>query len=248
MWSKILLLILTLGFPLGNVQQRPSTIVHESVDLGELYLPFIAVTQPPPPPPPGIYAWVVETARFSTGGGWPIPTYPIYYYLYGYVESLVSAPVYSATVGIEVCSWSYIDPTTCSIHAVQPAFPVTLPGQINPFGHMTWEHYKGGSYMRSLSLLDTGYLENGPDVYYPITIVQSTVEDGNVMGTARNDSNWTLYDVRVIAFGNRCGWREQTLANTTLQPGEEVTFSQVYHCEMEDLMDLMLVGQGKTVP
>jgi hypothetical protein len=240
MCSKILMLILILSFLWGYAQQMPFPPAREPLEPFFIYFPIITVS--PPPTPPNVR--VVETARITTFGSfWGM--YPINHYLYGYVENLDSAPVYSATVGVDSCCWSYIDPTTCSIGPLQPAFPVTLPGQINPFAKMTFVHYKGGCAMRGTSLFDTGYIEPGPRVLYPVTIVDSSLEEGYVIGTVRNDNNATLYNVRVVAFADRCGWKEQTLAVTTLQSGEEVVFSGPYDCELEDLI---IVGQGKTGP
>jgi hypothetical protein len=125
-----------------------------------------------------------------------------------------------------------------------PAFLVTLPGQVNPFRYINLVTH-AGLYMGELSLLDEGQIENGQGAYYPVTILESGLANNSLNGIVRNGFSWPLYDVRVVAFANTCGWREQTLETTTLQAGEEAPFNGAYYCLIEDLN---LVGHGKTTP
>ena len=195
------------------------------------YLPFIAKSP---------LVELVVTSRGETIG------YPAYWWVYGHVNNLVSTPVYSVTVGIEVTVYPYCEPDPCdpydTTETVHPAFEATLPGQANPF---SWDIALGKAFamVGEVKIASGGLIGEGGSNYHPVTVLNWIREGNAVVGKARNDTGKSLADVRVVVFSNECAWKEAGLTNTSLQPGEETDFRlESFYCEGEDVT---VVGQGR---
>lgn len=170
-------------------------------------------------------------------------------YVLGYVQTTSSTPVSSITLGVNVTVYPYcpFDPCGGSYDEVRisaPAFPVALPGQINPFSYSV-VNGKGETHVHGVAWVSGRVAGDGETLYQPLTIVNWTQEGSHMSGSGRNDSGRSLRDIRVVAAAlTRCSWREMTLETTTLGPGEVVRFQGDYYCDG----DVGVVGQGAVVP
>jgi hypothetical protein len=185
---------------------------------------------------------VVETDR-----GYNSYCYGCYNWLYGYVENIIAAPVYSVTVGVVVTVLPYCEPQIgyddCTpydiVESVTPAFPVTLPGQINPFyyyGLVAKSEYRPQRiFVRSARLA-------GRQPAASLTVVEWALGEASISGQVRNDSAFTLEQARVVVVSDECRWREASLDTVTLLPGESTAFRiDPLSCVSTNLA---VVGQG----
>jgi hypothetical protein len=231
--GMVLLAFLAAGFGPGKGSPANASMAFASGnDVAAVFFPFV---QKPPEPE---LARLVITERGYTIG------YPSYDWVYGYVENLDPAQNYSITVGIEVTFYPYCepwDPGPCDpstyMAEVATAFPVSLPGEINPFWYMAM------SAKSSYSLGEVSLLSVVPasGAHHPLQIVSWEQHETSVSGVVRNDTVHPLYNARVVLGTDSCHWREATLEDTALSPGQETPFSGVSYCEDEAPY---LVGQG----
>jgi hypothetical protein len=208
---------------------NPSVSIVEAV----IYFPFVQN-----PITPELARLVVTEEGYTIG-------YPSYEWVYGYVENLDPNQNYSITVGVEVTFYPYCDPGdpgSCEppstyITELATAFPVSLPGQINPFWYRVMSA-KSSYSLGQVFLLSV--LPANPN-NYPLQIMNWEQNESAISGVARNDTVYTLYDARVVLGTDSCHWREATLDATILHPGQETQFSGLSYCEDEALY---LIGQG----
>lgn len=183
----------------------------------------------------------VETAR-----GEDLLAYPSYFWVYGYVHSLSSIPVYSVTVGIDATYFPYEDPEPYhTIERVHPAFPVTLPGQPNPF---SFDRIlgKASASFGPAHIASALPALSGESPFRPLTIVHWEQLGKLVSGVARNDSGQFLRSARVVILDpQNCSWRDAVLDVSVLEPGQETGFQLAYPCSSQDLL---VVGQGIVSP
>ncbi len=185
---------------------------------------------------------VVETDR-----GYSYDCYGCYNWVYGYVENITAAPVYSATVGVLVTVLPYCEPQIgyddCTpyeiVESVLPAFPMTLPGQINPFyyyGLVAKSEYRPQRiFVRSARL-------SGRQQAVALTVVDWALGEASISGQVRNDSAFTLEQARVVVVSDECRWRTASLDATTLLPGERTAFRiDPFPCVSANLA---VLGQG----
>lgn len=240
----LLLLIGLIGM-VGN----PSLATGIHAGEGEVPLLYLPIVVKPP-----LVDLVVTSAGDAIG-------YPGYVWLNGYVNSLVSKPVFSVNIKVEYLLYPYCEPPDpCEPYEmseiVHPAFPATLLGQLNPF---LWEFMYAKDYASvvQVKVLSASLNNDSGRTYYPLTVLSWQREDKAVIGRVRNDSGKNLGEARVVVFPHRCDveefyisnicrWREATLTNTNLRPGQETDFSlDSFYYEGDDVVAL---GQGSTVP
>ncbi len=202
---------------------------------GETFPYYFPIVVKPP------LAEAVVTDRGETIG------YPTYWWVYGYVSSLVSTPIYSVTVGIDITYFPYCEPNPCEPYKkteiVKPAFAATLPGQINPF---SWSLMLGKAYatVGQVKVVSASLIGESGITYHPITVLNWRREDKAVVGRIRNDSGKNLGNVRVVIVSNQCAWQEATLTIISLQPGQETDFRlETFYCEGDDVV---VIGQGSS--
>ena len=222
--------------PVG-VPDRPAHALTLTPLLGETFSLFLPRVVKPP-----------LVLPFVTYRGEAIG-YPTTWWVYGYVSSPVSTPVYSVTVGIDVTYYPYCEPDPCDPYArteiVNPAFPATLPGQINPF---SWSLSLGKAYatVGQVKILSASLTAPGELANYPLTILNWQRQDKAVIGRARNNSAQNLVAARVVVVSDRCAWRDATLDRTSLQPDQETDFRLDFlYCEGQDVV---VIGQGVAGP
>lgn len=196
-----------------------------------LYLPLVAASP---------VAQAVVTARGERTG------YPTEYYVYGYVRSLVSEPLQSILLDIDITIFPYDDPPPPSyITTVQvtPALTATLPGQINPFAYSLLLG-KASASIGDVRVAQAYRIPAGGDLYEPLAILDWEYANQVLSGTARNDNDHPLVLGRVVvAELQRCAWREAVLDSLLIQPGQETTFRLSYSAAC--LGDqLVITGQG----
>jgi CSLREA domain-containing protein len=204
-------------------------------------------------PPIYIYLPVVRKPGFHvelvvTDSGFG-PGYPAVWWVYGHLNNLVSTPVYYATIGIEETFYPYCYPDPCdpyeTTEIVYPAFPATLPGQINPF---SWSVWLGKAYItvNQVRVISESLSGGEGSTYYPLTILNWWREGNAVVGSIRNDSGEALVNARVVVVSDECAWKEAALSSTDLQPGEETDFRLDYfYCTGEDVS---VIGQANSGP
>src|SRR4030067_1544585 len=203
---RLVLLTLILPFASGIAgSNRDIGSIPEEVLL--TFLPIVAKPVPPVEP--------IETERGEYFG------YPSSWWVYGYVNSLVPAPVYSVIVGINVTYYPYCDPDPCepyqTTEPVYPAFPVTLPGQKNPFA---WSLLlgKASASVGQVNIVSWSLSGESGISYYPLTVVDWHREGKAVLGRVRNDSVNDLVDGRAVVFSNVCDWEEPSLNTPPQRP------------------------------
>jgi hypothetical protein len=186
------------------------------------------------------------TARGETFG------YPTYYYVYGYVRSLATDPVYSVQLEVDVTFYPYTSPGEPSLSSYTSAIPIfpaleaTLPGQINPFSYSLTLGKASAAIGQVRAVAATLTSPSGA-TYVPLTVVDWHVEDTNVLGVVRNDHDRALHNLRVVVVEPyRCEWREATLVDTTLQPGQETAFQRNLYTTLCFTDNFVIVGQGAT--
>lgn len=172
------------------------------------------------------------------------PGYPAASCVYGYTAALVPSAVYSVTLSVDVVGYSsYTD-------LIAPALDATLPDQKNPFNYCVlsthYDYSVGGVKLVSASL-------NPPNgrVSYPLTITswmkEGTGWETTISGTLRNDSEYPLTGIRVVAFADVCLVKEADLLSTILQPGEETRFI-IYNCLCLENREVEISAQGVAEP
>jgi hypothetical protein len=234
MWRHVLTAVLL--FCLGS-QETPTEALQtlptsQPTEEYILYLPLVQSTK---------VVEAVETARGEEG------FYPTEYYLYGYVRNLITEPLYSVIVDLEVTIWPYLYPTSYTeiIH-ITPALTATLPGQINPFSYSMLLGKADASIGSIRGVSSNPWV--GGDKYYPLTIISFTYEDPILSGTARNDSGQSLYKLRVVVVElEKCEWQLAIVDSQNLLPGQETAFHLTYPsgCLGDSLK---IVGQGAAQP
>jgi hypothetical protein len=233
MWRRLFAIVLLFG-----VLGAPSAAAPLLQPAEEFFAYFPVAARSPLP------IEFVVTARGETVG------YPTHYYVYGYVRSLIAEQVDSVVIEIDVTIYSY-DPWSEGHVAqyteairVSPALTATLPNQINPFA---WDLYLGKASASIGEVRAVDARRTAPDgrFYRPLTIVGWHAEGTTVVGSVRNDHSHTLHNVRVVVVEpHRCAWEESTLADTTLQPGQEAAFHLNLYTTYCFTDDMVVVGQG----
>jgi hypothetical protein len=236
--SKIFLfLFLFIGLTGTLLNPSPATGFHKREE--EMYPIFLPIVVMPP-----IVEHIVLSEGKSIG-------YPGYVWALGYINSVVPQPLYSVSIEVKFLYYPYcdpVDPDPCGepfelSEIVHPGFPATLPGQVNPF---FWERMltKDDAFFRQVKVLSASLKNESGKTYYPLTVLNWHRENKAVIGRVRNDSGKNLVDARVVVFSNQCYWKDATLIQTGLQPGQETDFLLDY-CEE---VDVVVVGQGSASP
>jgi hypothetical protein len=210
-------------------------------DLYSLYLPLVAhqlqtVVEPP----------LLQIVITSQGGLGPYASS----WVNGYVTNPNSGPVYSAAIGVELLVFPYCGPDEpyppgfCDpfewTHIIYPAFPATLPGQVNPF---FWSEFYGKSYadVTGVKVSSASFTNDTGKTYSTLTVLEWHLEDQAIVGKVRNDRGEDLENIRVVVFSNRCDWKEATLDRTGLKPGMKTDFRlDFFFCTEEDVQVLAL--------
>jgi hypothetical protein len=238
-WRSLLgtLLVLCVLYPVNPVD--PVHSVEKSSGSYAHYLPLVSLAPLP------VQAEV--TARGELIG------YPTYYYVYGYVNSLVSEPLYSVTVDVDVTIYPYepegesvLEPYTQTI-SVTPALSATLPSQNNPFTYGLLLG-KASASIGDVRAASASYTSPDGYRYHSLNITNWEYVDGVISGIARNESSAALSHIRVVVADlEKCRWREATPEESTLAPGQETTFQMILPeaCFGDQLI---IVGQGAAAP
>ena len=238
-WHNWLGIFLVLGALYSIIPVDPARSGERPSESYAHYLPVVSRAPVP--------AQAEVTARGELIG------YPTNYYVYGYVKSLVSEPLYSVTLDVDVTIYPYepegefvLEPYTQTI-SVTPALSATLPGQFNPFAYSLLL----GKASASIGDVRAAYASyTSPDGYryQALNITDWEYGEGIISGTARNDSSKDLHHLRVvIAKLEKCRWREADLDASTLAPGQETNFQMILSeaCFGDQLI---IVGQGAAAP
>jgi hypothetical protein len=233
MWRRLFAIVLLFGVLCAPSAAAP---LLQPAEAFFAYLP-VAARSPLP-------IEFVVTTRGETVG------YPTHYYVYGYVRSLIAEQVDSVVIEIDVTIYSY-DPESEGHVAqyteavrVSPALTATLPNQINPFA---WDLYlgKASASIGEVRAVDARRTAPGGTIYRTLTVTGRHAEGTTVVGSVRNDQNHVLHDVRVVVVEPyRCAWREATLDDTTLQPGQETAFHLNLYTTYCFTDDMVVLGQG----
>jgi hypothetical protein len=237
MWRRLSVLIL-----LVSAFSAPGEIALplKSQEEFYVYLPLAAK--------PSLPIEFVVTRRGESIG------YPTHYYVYGYVRSTGTEPVYSVTLEVDVTIYPYSPPGEppyppyTSAVPIVPALEATLPGQINPFSYSLLLGKSSASIgeVRATAATLTPPSEAR---FVPLTIVGWQTENTMITGTVRNDQGQTLRDARVVVVEpDRCAWRETALEVTILQPGQETAFQRNMYSTYCFTENTVIVGQGAVSP
>ena len=236
MWRQLLTFILFLGILRATNDVSPQSEMAEET---YLYLPLMQKLPP--------HVEVVVTARGELIG------YPTYYYVYGYVHSLVPDPLYSVILEVEVTIYPYCEPPDepCDPYTemarISPALTATLPDQVNPFSYSLLLG-KASASIGDVRAVAASRTEPGGEIYYPITVVSWEHTDGTLLGNIRNDSDQSIHIMRlVVAELKKCSWREAELDDTTLKPNRRTSF-QLNFSDTCLGDNLVIVGQGAAPP
>ena len=200
---------------------------------GHAYVSFV------PDVPKFSFVELTVTSVGSSGG------YPTYYRVYGHVTPIVSLPVYSVSIGIDVTYYPEEDTPWEATEIRYPAFPVSLPGQSNPF---SWGAMLGHTSVSIdfVHLASESLTGDQSISYHVLTILDWYLEENSLLGVVRNDSGKDLENLRVVIFSDNCSWKEATLTITELLQGEETDFRlDSYYCSDEVIN---VVGQGSSSP
>ena len=229
MWRTVLTVILFLMFgqftaaPADFQQTLPPTLAQDTI----LYLPLVNSPQP-----------ILEAVATASG---PTEYDPMHAYVYGYVNNLINEPIYAAVVDLEVTIIPFGGPPYTTIVHITPAFAATLPGQINPF---KWTELNWKTSYDPGPIVDVRGSTWKTGDYHPLTIVSWSLNGTNLTGIARNDSGYTLDNLRVVAAElKKCEWQLATPDVATLLPGQETGFQLMYYSDCSG-DDLVVLGQG----
>jgi hypothetical protein len=167
------------------------------------YLPFVA-TRPP--------VHVNSVYQVPSRGG--------YTRAVGDIINTASYPVYDVTLAADFYAFSGYQYTVTGTTALS----VTFPGQLNPY-HLSWEYGRGPTNFINVRVVSWSLTSTL--TYQPLTVVSTaTAPFGKVFATLRNDSPYTLTDVRAVAWvGNQSSGIHAASLAGSVPPSATVMFT-----------------------
>ena len=167
----------------------------------------------------------------------------------GYIETTVDVPVYNVTLNVTWGEYSEI---------VTPYFPVTFPGERNPFTAFSFAH-PPSLEPPTAEVMSASLTNSSSTTSVPLTVVSnhpaSSVTEFSVSGGLRNDHAQTVTELQgfvVFQYGTRS---IPSFGVTTLAPGATTTYtstvgrcpSRFSSCEPAP-QDATVIVHGTIVP